>query len=136
SHKEFRALAEQVRNWGRRGSDDQLGTLNLITAEKVKQAASLVTEGAVFPLGIAFGDSGPQRSRLRRNPLHMMTIDGGDAESFVAIGPEWAEHPRAQDVAQIMNGDLLRFNDDFIAMHLQSATQWDALSHVYYEGKM
>ena len=27
----------------------------------------------------------------------------------------------------------MRFNDDVIIMPLQAATQWDALSHVYYE---
>ena len=29
-----------------------------------------------------------------------------------------------------------RFNDDMIIMPLQAATQWDALSHVYYEDKL
>ena len=33
-------------NWGRWGEDDQLGTLNLITPEKTRQAAGLVREGA------------------------------------------------------------------------------------------
>ncbi len=30
----------------------------------------------------------------------------------------------------------MRFNDDIIVMPLQAATQWDALSHVYYEDKL
>ena len=30
----------------------------------------------------------------------------------------------------------MRFNDDVIIMPLQAATQWDALSHVYYEDKL
>jgi kynurenine formamidase len=30
----------------------------------------------------------------------------------------------------------MRFNDDLIIMPLQAATQWDALSHVYYEDKL
>jgi kynurenine formamidase len=34
-------------NWGRWGSDDQLGCLNLITAEKRRQAASLVRDGVI-----------------------------------------------------------------------------------------
>ena len=32
-------------NWGRWGTDDQLGTLNLITPEKTRRAAGLVREG-------------------------------------------------------------------------------------------
>jgi kynurenine formamidase len=30
----------------------------------------------------------------------------------------------------------MRFNDDIIIMPLQAATQWDALSHVYYEDQL
>jgi kynurenine formamidase len=37
-------------------------------------------------------------------------------------------------ISYIWQGPM-RFNDDFIMMPLQAATQWDALSHVYYEQK-
>ena len=37
--EEFQALSARVRNWGRWGDDDQIGTLNLITAEVVAAAA-------------------------------------------------------------------------------------------------
>jgi kynurenine formamidase len=33
-------------------------------------------------------------------------------------------------------GNGTAYADDFICMHLQSATQWDALSHWNYDGKM
>jgi len=36
---------KELSNWGRWGKDDQIGTLNLITAAKRKQAAALVKEG-------------------------------------------------------------------------------------------
>ena len=42
---EFEALYTQVSNWGRWGKDDQLGSLNLITDAKRKQAAALVKTG-------------------------------------------------------------------------------------------
>ena len=35
--KDFRRVADDVRNWGRWGDDDELGTLNLITADKVAE---------------------------------------------------------------------------------------------------
>ena len=35
----------ELTNWGRWGADDEVGTLNLITPEKRKQAAALVQEG-------------------------------------------------------------------------------------------
>jgi hypothetical protein len=40
----------ELSNWGRWGPDDQLGTLNLITPAKARQAASLVREGVTVSL--------------------------------------------------------------------------------------
>ena len=39
---EFDALFQQVKNWGRWGADDQLGSVNLVTPAKRKQAVALV----------------------------------------------------------------------------------------------
>ena len=55
---DFRRVADDVRNWGRWGDDDELGTLNFITAEKVAEAAAWSRHGKVFPLGVDFGSSG------------------------------------------------------------------------------
>ena len=48
-HKMTKADVEnqikEFSNWGRWGKDDQLGTLNLITAKKRVQAAQLVKQG-------------------------------------------------------------------------------------------
>ena len=41
---------QELSNWGRWGPDDQRGTLNLISADKTRQAAALVTEGEVVTL--------------------------------------------------------------------------------------
>jgi len=41
---------QELSNWGRWGPDDQRGTLNLITAEKTRKAADLVTEGITVTL--------------------------------------------------------------------------------------
>jgi|TARA_B100002003_G_C14157171_1_gene557436 kynurenine formamidase len=38
-------MVTDLSNWGRWGADDQLGTLNLITAQKRRQAAALVERG-------------------------------------------------------------------------------------------
>ncbi len=45
SAAEYDQLFKQINNWGRWGKDDTLGTINLITEAKRKQAASLVKEG-------------------------------------------------------------------------------------------
>jgi len=47
---EFDALFQQVKNWGRWGPDDQLGSANLVTAAKRKQAAALVKAGTTVSL--------------------------------------------------------------------------------------
>src|ERR1700758_4198624 len=123
---DFRRVAHDVCNWGRWGDDDELGTLNFITAEKVAQAASLVKHGKVFPLGVDFGSSGPQGAfRFRHNPIHVMTIDGGDVSALGRYGPEWARNPGGQELGKYFQDSLLRFNDDMIIMPLQAATQWD-----------
>lgn len=115
-----RQLATKYRNWGRWGVSDELGTLNFITPDKIVAAASLVRHGKVFSLAIPFDSSGPQTGfGGRMNPLHFMLQDGGD----VAAG--------AQD---FIPG--LRYCDDAVTMPLQCATQWDALSHIYFDGKM
>lgn len=51
SAAEFDKLFNQVKNWGRWGKDDALGTMNLITDAKRKQAASLVKMGITVSVG-------------------------------------------------------------------------------------
>ncbi|MGH3967336.1 MAG: cyclase family protein [Mycobacterium sp.] len=135
---DFRRAARDVSNWGRWGDDDELGTLNFITQDKAAQAASLVKHGKVFPLGVDFGASGPQGAfEYRHNPVHIMTIDGGDANTLAQYGPGWASNPIAKQLSSYMGDDNpFRFNDDLIIMPLQAASQWDALSHVYYDGQL
>lgn len=134
---EFRKVADSVRNWGRWGERDELGTLNLITPAKVQQAAGLVRQGKVFPLGVDFAADGPQGAfHFRRNPIHVMTVDGGDASTLGGYGSGWSRNAGAEEFSSLFENNLLRFNDDMIIMPLQAATQWDALSHVYYEDQL
>lgn len=46
----FDALMSELSNWGRWGPNDQLGTLNLISPEKRKQALSLAKDGISISL--------------------------------------------------------------------------------------
>ncbi len=48
--EEFDAYFKKVSNWGRWGATDELGTLNLITEAKRKQAAALVKAGRAVGL--------------------------------------------------------------------------------------
>jgi kynurenine formamidase len=48
--EQFDQLFNQVKNWGRWGADDQLGSVNLITEAKRKQALSLAKTGLTVSL--------------------------------------------------------------------------------------
>ena len=48
-----RELAARVRNWGRWGPEDELGTLNLIDAAAVRRGAAEIRTGRCIPLGIS-----------------------------------------------------------------------------------
>ena len=48
--EEFDRLFHEVKNWGRWGADDQLGSVNLITPAKRKQALSLAKTGQTVSL--------------------------------------------------------------------------------------
>lgn len=112
--------ASEYRNWGRWGPDDELGTMNFVTEEKVAAASRLVRRGKVFSLALPLDSEGPMNGSFGRiNPVHVMLQDGGD----IASG--------AQDHLA-----TLRYTDDAAYLVLQSSTQWDALAHIYHDGKM
>ena len=96
----------ELSNWGKWGKEDQLGTLNLITPAKRKQALALVKEGV--PVSLA-RDLDTVRAEDNTNPLvHTVT-------------------PRAGQFSL----DTLQFN-----YHGYNHTHMDALCHVFYQGKM
>ena len=57
-------MAGPLSNWGRWGSDDELGTLNHVSALDVTAAAALVRVGKVITLGrrIADPDGDPTKA--------------------------------------------------------------------------
>ena len=108
-------------NWGRWGKDDERGTLNFITPARVLEACALPRTGRVISCALPFDQKGPQSGLAgRHNPIHMMLADGGDALAG------------AQD---FLPGGF-NYADDAVLMPLQCGTQWDALSHVFYDGRM
>lgn len=112
--------AEQYRNWGKWGAEDQLGTLNYITPAKIAQAAQLIKQGKSFSLALPLDRHGPQTGRFNRyNPIHVMVSDGGDLYG--------------KGIPHVCG---VGFSDDMVTMSLQCATHWDALSHVFDHGKM
>src|SRR5439155_26223037 len=69
----------RFRNWGRWGSDDEIGTLNFITPDVITRAARLVRQGKVISCALNFDTSGPQTGAFGRvNPIHSMVATGTD----------------------------------------------------------
>lgn len=52
SRAEFDQLLQEISNWGRWGDDDELGTLNLITPGKRREAAILVEDGVSVSMSL------------------------------------------------------------------------------------
>jgi kynurenine formamidase len=110
-------------NWGRWGADDQRGTLNYITPEKVREAAGLVRSGKTISLQLPMDDKGPQTGAFGRvNPLHQMVATGTDHLAGT----------------QGYSDDKLGFGfaDDSLFFFLQGGSQWDALGHIFRDGQM
>ncbi|MDQ1046477.1 cyclase family protein [Streptomyces sp. V4I2] len=113
---EFHDIAKRVNNWGRWGADDEIGTLNLITDEVVREAATCVRSGRRVPLALPLQHDGVQTGLMpgRVNPLHAM----------VQINQE------------IFGPGTVACSDDAVTMGLQAATHWDALTHVSHSGRL
>ena len=74
SKADFERWMKQLSNWGRWGKDDQKGTVNLITAAKVKHAATLAKSGITVSLERRLNT---EKSADNANPLtHTMTNTG------------------------------------------------------------
>jgi kynurenine formamidase len=96
----------ELSNWGRWGKDDQLGTLNLITPAKRREAAALVKEG--YSISMA------------HNVLMEKAVDN--------------EGPFMHTMLPRTGGFTMdNYN---VSFHGMGQTHLDALCHASYEGKM
>jgi len=113
----FHEVASEVRNWGRWGDDDRLGTLNLLTDEAVAGGAATIVSGRRVSCALELAPNGVQIGQIpgRINPIRSMN---------------YIDNPDLGDP----NNDAMvpHFSDDHVVMGLQAATHWDGLSHVSY----
>jgi kynurenine formamidase len=111
--EEFDRIFESVKNWGRWGADDQLGTMNLITPERVTAAAGLVRSGRRVSMQIPINKTaGPDNP----NPAIHFVTQGHDID---------------------IGSSGLRFGLDFLGMacHGDCHSHMDALCHISYKGQ-
>ncbi len=105
-------------NWGDFGPDDQLGRLNLITADKVRQGIAEVRDGRTFCLSLPLDyPGGCGLNPNRHPPVLRPTLRQGAVNFNFQL-----------DVLQPGRPDVL--SDDLAILHLQYSTQWDSLAHV------
>jgi hypothetical protein len=104
-------------NWGDFGPDDQLGRLNLLTPEKVRQGVAEVKEGIAFCLSLPLDyPGGAVLSPQRHPPVIRPTFQFGGPNFLRRVGGD-SGNPT----------DIIC--DDVAILHLQYSTQWDAFSH-------
>ena len=116
--EEVMRYMKQLNNWGRWGPDDQKGTVNYITAEKRKQAASLVREGiSVTCSRIITQDASPDA--VFGQPIRLMS---GTGEAWVGK----------------KSGPSTQGSSDFFGLfyHGYTVTHLDSLAHMFWDGKM
>ena len=102
---------KELANWGRWGTHDELGALNLITPAKRKEAAALVREGVSVSLA---RDAETQKAVDNASPfVHVMTATG--------LTPVQGQYCL----------DTYSVN-----YHGWAHTHMDALCHMFYEGRM
>jgi kynurenine formamidase len=111
------ALAKRVRNWGRWGSDDRLGTLNLIDREAVRRGITCATDGRAISLALPLSKHGPQLGFVagRTNPELTTFSFAGGTEPL---------------------DDSFLWHDNQVTMGVQAATHWDGLAHASYDGQL
>jgi len=105
-----KAWMEELSNWGRWGAEDQLGTVNLITPEKRRQAAALVEQGVAVSLA-----RDAEKEKAADNPApfgHKMLATGAAPAAGQFVGDEYS-----------------------VAYHGYAHSHMDALAHMSYEGK-
>lgn len=109
---EFEEIFESVKNWNRWGPDDELGTLNYVTPEKVRAAAALVRSGRrvsmAIPINKMVAADNPQPASLFVVQGHDVPVD----DSKVRFGLDWLG----------------------MAAHGDCHTHVDALCHISYDG--
>ncbi|MBC7679239.1 MAG: cyclase family protein [Pseudorhodobacter sp.] len=115
-------LADAPSNWGKWGPDDEVGSLNYLGPEQVLAAVGLVTSGKTFTLQRLIGDPKGDPVWPGRTPAERTQILDESNWDEGAGGPAYPGG--------------LHYADDKINAFLQGSTQYDALGHVWFDGKI
>jgi len=105
-------------NWGEFGDMDQVGRLNMLTPEKVKQGIAEAREGIAFCLSLPLDYPGGTVANPRRHPPRLFgAVHGGQC---------FHNHTRKVPGSELHSVVC----DDAVLLSTQYSTQWDSLAHV------
>lgn len=111
SAETFKEWMSELSNWGRWGDDDELGTVNLITAEKRVKAARLVEKGISVSLARDLDKSeSPHNTHPLKHEMHGTGLE--------------------------LSGDQYAEDSYWIRYHGLAHSHLDALCHVFHNDKM
>lgn len=105
----FESWIDELSNWGRWGSEDELGTLNFITPATRRAAAGLVRDGVSVSLA---HETLTEESPDNGNPFRHRMLVSGESRG------EWA------------------LDDIGVAFHGYAHSHLDAVCHRFHDGKM
>ncbi|MFB6309613.1 MAG: cyclase family protein [Salinirussus sp.] len=106
-------------NWGKWGSEDEVGAVNYLDEAQVLEGIQSVEQGTVYTLGVPIGGpDGDPRTPGRPAAQHYMRRDRGHYESG-------KQPPTDRQGA-----------DDAIVMALHATTHVDALAHAWYDDEL
>lgn len=134
SEDEVLSYFDALSNWGRWGDDDELGTLNLITPAKRIAAAQLVRVGETVSCAWDIGGINAMTPPAQRFMLATGELSMSEFRSQVARSgddPDRLVPGRRDDDRSSGAGDYLG-----VAYHGYVVTHIDALSHVFWDGRM
>ena len=98
---EFDELFQQVKNWGRWGKDDQLGSVNLITVAKRKQALALAKTGETVSLA---HNPITERAEDNNNPFEHTMLRGNNMDRY-AVSYHGYAHSHIDALCHILYKD-------------------------------
>jgi len=98
---EFDELFKQVSNWGRWGKDDQLGSVNLITPAKRKQALALAKTGVSVSLA---HNPLTERAEDNSNPFEHTMLRGNNMDRY-AVSYHGYAHSHIDALCHILYKD-------------------------------
>ena len=98
---EFDTLFQQIKNWGRWGPDDQLGSANLVTPAKRKQAVGLARSGVSVSLA---HNPLTERAEDNSNPFEHTMLRGNSMDRY-AVSYHGYAHSHIDALCHILYKD-------------------------------